>query len=451
MTKYSFKSVFDGVKWQEDVELSLDDRGVVEAITPAKNIKACHNHLIPNFVNSHSHAFQYAMAGLTEVRNPSQPKDDFWSWRDTMYKLASFIDDQDFLNIAAYLYRRMLFSGYGTVVEFHYLHRSDLKSDLRRSRLLIEAAEKSGINLVLVPIFYHYGSFASPASAKQNMFTFDETSTFIRLVDELIQESSSNMISIGLGVHSLRAADHKQIDQILASLSPERPFHIHISEQIKEVEECKKHYGLPPIEWLLTEFDAHPAMNLVHATHANQRELELIAASGANVVICPSTEANLGDGVFPASDYVKLNGSWSIGSDSHILLNPFEELRSLEYSQRLRDQKRVILCDGSLYNSQYLYEAQLKGSVKSTGKKDGLHIEVGKKLNGIVLNERSPILIGKNTEKMLSSLIFSGDSQSIAMHFVMGKEKLVDYAHEGQINESYYRTINSLYERLNTI
>jgi formimidoylglutamate deiminase len=435
MTTIAVKGLYTEGKWRENCAITISEDGVVNDISD--HPVSCRDYLIPSFVNAHSHSFQFAMAGLAEHR--LSQKDDFWTWRELMYNLAEKISDHDFKAIATYLYRQMIAAGYSTVVEFHYLHRSDHGEDLRRCEMLAAAAQKAGIQIVVVPIFYNTGNFGTKVNDRQKMFYFPSPETFLKLVKDLESRISNPYTTVGIGVHSVRAAGKDQTAEILDSSIA--PFHIHVAEQVKEIDDCTKHYGKPPVQWLYENCKAGQGVNLVHATHLTAHEIELIEHNSGNVVLCPSTEANLGDGIFPADRY---KGSFGIGSDSHILMNPFEELRLLEYTQRLRDLSRTILCDDQGENANHLIDKVIAGGGHATAQAFDPDIRIGNRLNALLIDEDHAYLLGKPLKRILSSLIFSADASAIKEHYIGNKNLLLAQPDEEEIVQSYRSTVKSL-------
>lgn len=293
--------------------------------------------------NLHSHAFQRAMAGLAE--RMTHPSDSFWTWRETMYRMAARFDPDTLYAVAAQLYVEMLEAGYTTVCEFHYLHHAPdgtpYADPAAMSRALIAAARDTGIRLTLLPVLYMTGGFDGRAlGPRQRRFGF-EVDAYLALLDTLRREEDARL-RIGCALHSLRAVPPQAMHTVLAALPARMPVHLHIAEQIGEVQDCLAIRGDRPVRWLLDHLPVDARWTLVHATHLELDEILGIARSGATVAICPTTEANLGDGLFPLRDFLDAGGRWGIGSDSHISVSPVEELRWLEYGQRLVSRRRNI-------------------------------------------------------------------------------------------------------------
>ncbi len=361
---------------------------------------------LPGLVNAHSHAFQRAMAGLAE--HQSDPADSFWTWREQMYRHAGLIEPEDLQAIAAQLYVEMLKSGYTAVCEFHYLHHQrdgrPYADAAAMSRALIAAAAETGIDLCLLPVLYQQGGFDGRALGARQLRFGHPVDAFLRLVADLRCEES-DALQVGIALHSLRAVPPDAMREVLAAeASAQRPIHIHIAEQLAEVEECLALRGTRPVSWLYDHAEVDARWTLVHATHLSAPEVERIAQSGATVCLCPSTEANLGDGLFPLPEYLAAQGSFSIGSDSHISVSPVEELRWLEYGQRLSARRRNVAVSPTQKSVGKLLHGQvLAGGARSVGAKLAA--------NGasIVLDGAHPLLAARSGDQLLDSWIFSGN------------------------------------------
>jgi len=324
------------------------------------------------------------MAGLAEST------DNFWSWRDRMYEIALRMKPEDLSSIGKSLYQDMLDAGYTSVAEFHYLHHDESGNRYDKislmGQVLIDAAHEVGLEITLVPVFYQKGGFNQEAKHEQRRFLFKNVDEYQRLVEEIqsyVQERKWG--KVGVGVHSLRAAGPDDIKAILSSY-PDFPKHIHIAEQTQEVEDCLKNWKKRPIEWLLGETGVDDSYHLIHATHIEPSELKTLAKSGANVVLCPTTEANLGDGFFPISEYREANGSWCIGSDSQVSIDPFEELRWLDYGARLQHRKRNPLATASEPSSaEYLLRQSFRNGRRAMGSAADAYFKVGDPFNSAVI------------------------------------------------------------------
>lgn len=420
--------------WARDALLTVDAEGRwcgIQVDTPLADragATVLAGPVLPGLVNAHSHAFQRAIAGLTERRGTA-PSDDFWSWRERMYSAARRITPGQLECIAALLYAELLAGGYTQVCEFHYLHNAvdgnPHADPLEMSLALVRAAQRVGMGLTLLPTLYMRSGFgAAGLRADQQRFASTPDSV-LRLVQDLQRQAAGlASINVGLAVHSLRAADEVAVREAAAwAASGALPIHIHIAEQTQEVQDCIAHTGQRPIEWLLQHLPVNPHWNLVHATHTTPAELQAVASRGAAIVICPSTEANLGDGVFDYAGYARAGGQWSLGSDSHVTRRWTEELRLLEYSQRLTQGRRNVAArsTGSGSTAAALFEAALAGGRSATARLLG-EMEVGHRADFLVLEAQSPALLGVPADHLLDALVFSSPDARFSDVFVAGRQ-----------------------------
>jgi len=405
--------------------------------------------VIPGLSNVHSHAFQRAMAGLSERRGASG-QDDFWSWRELMYRFLARLEPEDIEAIANYAYADMLEAGFTSVGEFHYLHRTpqggwyDNPAELAVRHL--SAAEATGIGLTLLPVFYESSQFGGePPTAGQRRFITDLDS-FARIIDDVHRLSHrADGARIGVAAHSLRAvtADHLFT---LARRYPDRPIHIHAAEQLKEVRDCVAYCGQRPVEWLLRNVGLNARWCLVHATHMTAEETRGLARSGAVAGLCPSTESNLGDGIFPARAYIEGGGRWAIGTDSHITLDAAAELRQLEYSQRLeRHSRNVLSTADSPSTGRSLFESALRGGAQAMGQAVGA-IAPGHRADFLVLDEGHPDLVGRSEDAILDTWEFVV-GRSLIRSVIAGGQIVVEaHRHRARerIDANYRRTMQRL-------
>lgn len=384
---------------------------------------------IPGLANAHSHAFQRALAGHTEERGP-RGKDNFWTWRSRMYALAGKIDAHALQAIARQAYGEMVATGYTSVAEFHYLHNEPGASSTSEAMFeaLVAAADASGIRLTYVPVLYERAGFDQPQP------TADQR-RFVRPIDdfvahyERVKKRKGERLALGIGVHSLRAVSASSLKLIGALAAADGvPMHIHIAEQQREVDQCLDVHGARPVEWLLDQCEVNEQWCLVHATHIDEAEISAIAESGAVVCLCPSTEANLGDGLFPLQKFLVQNGKISIGSDSHISINPFEELRWLEYGQRLAAQQRNIAAIHRNETGRSLFELAAAGGALASGQPGG-RISKGANADLVMLDDDSPMLAGHSSRSLLDALVFSGFTLPIDGVMVGGAWQVVDGRH----------------------
>jgi formimidoylglutamate deiminase len=385
--------------------------------------------VIPGLCNAHSHAFQRALAGHTEQRSPAG-RDNFWSWRERMYELAAHVDAATLTAIARQAYCEMLNSGYTSVVEFHYLHRDpkDPQAVDTMFAAIRTAAIDSGIRLTYVPVHYERSGFdASGPLPRQQTFS-QSLDEFLAHYARATRETLATTV-VGLGAHSLRAVRHESLQEI-ASVANDAfvPMHLHIAEQQREVEQCVAAYGQQPVRWLTENFSVGSNWSLVHATHMDAGEVEELAKSGAVVVLCPSTEANLGDGLFPLHDYLSQGGRIAIGSDSHVSINPFEELRWLEYGQRLATRQRNVVSLRDSHVGSELFLRALEGGAAAGGQGHA-GIAEGGAADLVVLADDDPMLTGHGDDSRLDALVFSGYPLPVERVMVNGEWCVVDAVH----------------------
>jgi formimidoylglutamate deiminase len=390
-------------------------------------IEAEHGHWrLPGIANLHSHAFQRAMAGMAE--RMSYPSDSFWTWRETMYRMAAWFDPDTLHAVAAQLYAEMLEAGFTTVCEFHYLHHAPdgrpYDDPAVMSRALIAAARETGIRLTLLPVLYMTGGFdGRPLNERQRRFGHD-VDGYLRLFDTLHREQNDTL-RVGCALHSLRAVPYAAMTTVLAALPQDARIHIHIAEQIGEVQDSLAIRGDRPVRWLLDHADIDARWTLVHATHLEREEVEGIAESSATVAICPTTEANLGDGLFPLRDYLDANGAWGIGSDSHCSVSPVEELRWLEYGQRLITRHRNIAATAA---SPSVGETLLRAVHGSAAQATGFAAET-LAADRVRLDGHAPQLIGATADDIADRWIFAGNRCAVDAVVVNSREVVAGGRH----------------------
>lgn len=402
-------------------------------VTEQGGAQALPGPVLPGLVNGHSHAFQRAIAGLAERSQGGA--DDFWSWRERMYSAALRITPAQLEAIAAWLYTELLQAGYTQVCEFHYLH-NDLEgrpyaNPLEMSLALVRAAQRAGIGLTLLPTLYMRSNFGARGLAGEQR-RFASTPESVMRIAQAVAGAQTRDVTAGVAVHSLRAVDKAAISEVASAVTDRMPVHIHVAEQRREVEDCLQQHGQRPIEWLLQHLPIDGRWNLVHATQANGDELEGVRARGAAIVLCPSTEANLGDGVFDLPTWMGASGRWSIGSDSHVTRSWQEELRLLEYSQRLVLRQRNIASRAALSDSTAaaLFQGALEGGSAAAGVAlDGL--AVGQRADFVVVDAQAPALIGIPQSHLLDAMVFSSPLLPCARVYVAGAQVLSDGAGAG--------------------
>ena len=395
--------------WANDVRITIDSGRIARVESSAEPGAADERHAIgiPGLGNLHSHAFQRGMAGLAEVRGPSH--DSFWTWRETMYRFLDRMDPDDMQAIAAQAYVEMLEAGFTRVGEFHYVHHdrdgtpyADLGELAGR---IAAAADETGIALTLLPVFYAHGGFGAAAPSHGQRRFLNDVDRFGRLIEANARQVAMLPDAVlGLAPHSLRAATAEQIAAILPLT--EGPVHIHVAEQMKEVDDCLAWCGRRPVERLFDTAPVDQRWCLIHATHMTADETRRLAESGAIAGLCPITEANLGDGIFPAEAFVKSGGRFGVGTDSNVLIDAAEELRTLEYSQRLHLRARNVLAvEEHKSTGRALFDAALAGGAQALGVRGGL-VE-GLAADIVSLDAAAPALMQRQGDALLDGWIFA--------------------------------------------
>jgi formimidoylglutamate deiminase len=406
--------------------VGVDEKGVIRflsgEIPEAKEIENVEGFALPGFQNAHSHAFQYAMAGLAE-NHAMGTNDDFWTWREEMYKCALSVNPDQTEAIAAMLYAEMVRVGYTHVAEFHYLHHDKdgrpYANLAEMGERMVAAAKSAGIKITLVPVFYQKGNFGIDPYPRQRRFISKTLDDYFKLLD-----ASSHAIenyeeaSLGISVHSLRAVDLEDVKKTFELAPANVPFHIHVAEQKKEVNDCLSFCGKRPMQWLLENLPVNERFHLVHCTHLDDSELKGLVLTKANVVLCPSTEGNLGDGFFRMKEFVKLGGHWGIGTDSHIGLNPLEEFRMIDYRQRLLTNQRNTFSGDA---ASYLVNESIASGRKAMGIECKSNFEIGKPFDAVVFNAKSHLLAETSEKNRMATILYTSDSSRLIGTIVRGK------------------------------
>lgn len=409
--------------------------------------------LLPAVANLHSHAFQRAMAGLSEARGP-QPRDTFWTWRQIMYRFLDHLTPDDVEAIAALVQMEMLEAGYATNVEFHYLHHRPgggfYDNMAEMSERIVAAAAHTGIGLTLLPVHYQFGGLDQrPLGPGQQRFgtTPDE---FVALLDAAEAALRALPADAGIGVapHSLRAVSPEAL-LLCEKLRPQRPLHMHLAEQIPEVEEVQAARGCRPVEWLLDNHSPDHRWTLVHLTHMIEDETRRLAMTGATACLCPITESSLGDGIFNGTIWKDAGGRFGFGSDSNIRISLTEELRTLEYSQRLRDTARAVLAEPGRSTGRVLYEAALGSGATAAGRETGA-IAAGLWADLCAMSLDNPVMSGRKGDALLDSLIFAGNDGLVRHVWAAGRHVVCDGRHldHDRITADYLACIQRLQERM---
>lgn len=420
-----------GGGWQEGVLLRADAQGRWAEVAPGvaappAGATRLAGPALPGLVNAHSHAFQRAFAGLAERRDSES--DDFWSWRDRMYGVALRITPEQLRAVAAQLYVELLRGGYTQVCEFHYLQRAPdgtpYADPATLSWALADAAADAGIGLTVLPVLYERAGFAQPA-LRPDQRRFATTAAGVLALQRSVAAAQRPLLNAGVAIHSLRAASPGSIAALMHGVADGvMPIHIHVAEQMQEVDDCVDATGARPIEWLCRELRPDARWQLVHATHALPAEIEAVAASGAGLVLCPSTEANLGDGLPDLPRWLSAGVPIAIGSDSQVSRNWPEELRWLEYGQRLLRRERnvsAVPLRGEPSTAARLFNAALAGGARSAGQ-PLWGLVVGARADALVLDPLAPSLLGVPPSHALDAWVFATDAARPQSVYVAGRE-----------------------------
>jgi formiminoglutamate deiminase len=442
----AFQYVLTPTGIARDTRISFGDDGRITALEQVERGPRDGFFALPGMPNAHSHAFQRALAGQGEARVGA---DSFWSWREAMYALANRVTPKDMRAIAAQAFADMLRSGFTSVAEFHYLHHLPSgRASPAMAQAVLDAADEVGIRIVLLPVFYLTGGFARAGSelearSEQRRFVHRDIEDFVRALERFAGRPC------GLAPHSLRAVPprllHPLLEAAASVLGDSFPVHMHIAEQPREVDDCRNAFGLTPVDLLAETVSLNERWHLVHATHVSRAELETMARIGVGVVLCPLTEAYLGDGIFPAADFVRLRGRIAIGSDSNARIDAVEELRLLEYGQRLSDGMRARLASEEGIGAP-IWRLSASAGARALGQPIGA-IERGRYADLVVLDESHPALLGVAPERMLDALITGGDARCISDVYV-GGERLVQngrLANGRRIGSRFARTMRNLW------
>jgi formimidoylglutamate deiminase len=452
---YRFNSLLQKEGWLSPAHVGIDSQGIVQYLSnqvpnDAIAYEAVQGYAVPGFQNGHSHAFQYAMAGLAE-NHPTGAHDDFWTWREEMYKCALSVNPDQAEHIAAILYAEMVRLGYTHVAEFHYLHHDKEGRPYQHlaemGERMVSAAYSAGINITLIPVFYQKGGFGLSPQERQRRFISNTADEYFKLL-----EASAAVIKnqsharLGFSVHSLRAVDFEDIKTTFQEGPKELPFHLHVAEQRKEVSDCLAYCAKRPMQWLLENLPVNERFNLVHSTHLDDTELTQLAKSGANVVLCPSTEGNLGDGIFRMKEYVKLGGHWCIGTDSHIGINPLEEFRMIDYRQRLITHQRNTF-EGDA--ATYMVNEEINRGRLSMGNQHQHHFAIGQPLDAVVYSSQSHLLQASSEKNRLATIVYTGDSNRNLGTIVNGKWVVKNGHHTNGriIKKNFAKTMKELGNR----
>jgi formimidoylglutamate deiminase len=445
-------------RWQHGVCLEVDSQGHWSRITTDRHTAPAsatvlQGPVLPGLVNAHSHAFQRAFAGLSERRESDA--DDFWSWRDRMYGVALRITPAQMRAVAAQLYVEMLQGGYTQVCEFHYLHHSESGArygdPASMAWAVADGAADAGLGITMLPVLFERAGFAQP-TLRADQRRFAGTPDFIAEMQQTLASSRRSLLNAGLSIHSLRATSPASITQLLQRVGDtDLPIHVHIAEQMQEVRDCLAHTGKRPIAWLADAVALDARWQLVHATHTQPAEIEAVAASGAGIVICPSTEGNLGDGLADLPTWLHHAVPMAIGSDSHVCRQWHEELRWLEYGQRMHLQKRNVAAapaQGQSATAARLFEAAVSAGGQAAGQKNW-GLTAGARADMLVLDPLAPGLLGIPPSHMLDACVFACNSAPLRDVFVAGRQVIAQgkHAQQDRIGAQFVQALNALQRR----
>lgn len=450
-TKIRFSSALTPEGWRDNVAVEIGADGVIATVRAGEPGASVRGIALPAMPNVHSHAHQRFMLGLAERAGPGA--DSFWTWREVMYGFALKLGPEDLQAVAAQLYVEMLKSGFSIVGEFQYLHHQpdgmayDEPAEL--SLRCLAAAEEAGIAITLLPTLYNHGGFGGQAPAAGQRRFINGADRFLRIYGRLKTECGGQPLrQLGISPHSFRAVTAQLLETVIAGIDGSAPIHVHVAEQTKEVDDCLAWSGKRPVAWMLENFDVSSRWTAIHATHMTEAETTALARSGAVAGLCPTTEANLGDGIFPASHYLRQKGSIAIGSDSHISVSPAEDLRMLEYSQRLRDRTRNALASGpGRSTGRSLYDAALAGGRTSMAQNVGA-IAPGYRADIAVLDPDHAAQAGRSGDAILDTWIFSAGNAAVRDVFVGGRQVVKDRHHVDE--DRIARRFRAAVERLAT-
>jgi formimidoylglutamate deiminase len=436
--------------WARDVRVEIHEGRIGKIATGIAPLagEPRHGIALPGLPNLHSHAFQRAMAGLTEASGPAG--DSFWTWRDLMYRFVARLGPEDVQAIASLAFMEMLEAGFTRVGEFHYLHH-DLTgraydNPAEMAERIAAAAEETGIGLTLLPVFYAHSGFGGAAPTAGQRRFISTPDAYAQLL-EGSRRALSRLPDARLGVapHSLRAVTEGELAQVAGAA--EGPIHIHIAEQVREVEDCVAWSGSRPVDWLLDRFEVDRRWCLVHATHMTAAETERLARSGAIAGLCPITEANLGDGLFPGRAFLAAGGAIGVGSDSNVRIDAAEELRLLEYGQRLAQRTRNVLAvDAGASTGAGLYRRVLSGGAQALGEGARVGLEEGDPADIVSLAGGHPDLSSRNGDAWIDSWVFAGGARAVEHVWRLGRQVVEHGQHpaRARIVERYRAALERL-------
>jgi len=451
MTTIHARNALTAEGWRADVVISIGADGRISSVSDDNDIADHRLDLVlPAPVNLHSHAFQRAMAGLTEARGPD-PRDSFWTWRKLMYQFLDQLTPEQVEVIAAQAFMEMAEAGFAAVAEFHYLHHGingqpyDHLGEL--TDRIAAAAQAVGLGLTHLPVLYEFGGCDRRALVGGQRRFGNEFERYACLF-----EDAQNTISkgppdwnIGVAPHSLRAVDEDGLACAL-ELANGRPFHMHLAEQVAEVEEIETFRGKRPVEWLLNTHEVDTTWSLIHCTQMTSEETEALAKTRAVVGLCPLTESNLGDGIFNGASFMDSGGVIGIGSDSNIQISLFDELKTFEYSQRLKERSRAVLATSERSTGRVLFDAAVSGGAQAAQRNSGL-IAPGHLADLCGISTDNEWVCGRSGDTALDSLIFSGrGNRCVREVWSAGRHIVQEGRHVARdmISDTFKRTVCEL-------
>ncbi|TNF61343.1 MAG: formimidoylglutamate deiminase [Rhodobacteraceae bacterium] len=438
--------------WAQDVTLTIDAQGRIAAVARGEGRTPDAEILIPAPANLHSHTFQRAMAGLTERRGPDE-SDSFWTWRRLMFRFLDQLTPDDIEAIAAFAFAEMLEAGFARVAEFHYLHHAPggapYADRAETSARIAAAAARTGIGLTLLPVLYMQGGVDGRALSPGQVRFGSDIDGFAALMQGAGAALAGLPMDTNLGAapHSLRAVTPEALAQVPGLT--DGPLHMHLAEQVAEVDEVRAAYGARPVGWALANMDLGPRWCLIHCTQMTGAETRALAATGAIAGLCPETEASLGDGVFPAGDWFHAGGAMGLGTDSNIRITLAGEIRLLEYAQRLTTRRRAVLADGTRSTARAILDAALSGGARATAQPTGA-IAAGNWADLIALDAGHPDLGGRSGDTILDAFAFARAEEAIAHVWSAGRHVVRDGRHVAgdAIAADYARVLARLTDRL---
>ena len=443
-----------GKGWAENVRISISNGCISEidlGVRPMQEDVRVDT-LLPALSNLHSHSFQRAMAGMTEHR--AKDRESFWTWRELMYRFLEQLSPEDVAAIAALTFMEMQKAGYASVGEFHYLHHGPggeaYENPAELSLNIMEATKLTGIGLTHLPVLYTYSNASKKPLSNGQLRFGNSLEAFADVVSTVKNalHMLPNDTCLGVAAHSLRAVSPKCLED-LVSAYPDGPVHMHISEQIREIEEIKSAYGARPVEWLLEKYEVNSKWCLIHATHMTKMETQTLAKTGAIAGLCPITEANLGDGIFNGPTFIEAGGTFGVGSDSNINISLTEELRTLEYSQRLLYKERNLMLKAEGSTGEALFLGAAKGGAQALGRRSG-SIEIGKLADLLAIDSTDPSLCALSNEQLFDGLVFATNDAVVTDLWSAGRHQVQDHHHvaEDEIVKTYQKTVKDLKDRL---